>query len=435
MTKKARELLKKARDIAANAETASRWLTTEEKAQIDNFTAQARAEYENAKAAAKARADIDGLGAQIDASDAEQLNAAALAGTQMGMAKARQSAGDMFTKSEQFKALQERFPSGNIPREARVSMDAVQVPGMKALITSGQGTTSDPDSTASVLVQPERLGLVPYPYVAPKVRDVITNGTTGSDRIEYAQLLPDNDPANTVAAKGVKEAPATTGTVGVKPESAFSFRKASADVITVAHWIPASKRALSDASQIRTLIDGFLARGLETEIERMIIEGNKTTPTKGEEEWDGIFNTSGVQDQAFDTDVFTTVRKGISKVTRQGGQVSAVLVSPELDEKIDLLKDSNQRFYGQGPFNMGPNTLWGRPRIVVPALSGKGKFVLGDLSQCIIWDREQATLTATDSHADFFIRNLVAILAECRAAFGILNPGLLVAGDEAAAGA
>lgn len=435
MTKKARELLKKARDIAANAETASRWLTTEEKAQIDNFTAQARAEYENAKAAAKARADIDGLGAQIDASDAEQLNAAALAGTQMGMAKARQSAGDMFTKSEQFKALQERFPSGNIPREARVSMDAVQLPGMKALITSGQGTTSDPDSTASVLVQPERLGLVPYPYVAPKVRDVITNGTTGSDRIEYAQLLPDNDPANTVAAKGVKEAPATTGTVGVKPESAFSFRKASADVITVAHWIPASKRALSDASQIRTLIDGFLARGLETEIERMIIEGNKTTPTKGEEEWDGIFNTSGVQDQAFDTDVFTTVRKGISKVTRQGGQVSAVLVSPELDEQIDLLKDSNQRFYGQGPFNMGPNTLWGRPRIVVPALSGKGKFVLGDLSQCIIWDREQATLTATDSHADFFIRNLVAILAECRAAFGILNPGLLVAGDEAAAGA
>lgn len=435
MTKKARELLKKARDIAANAETASRWLTTEEKAQIDNFTAQARAEYENAKAAAKARADIDGLGAQIDASDAEQLNAAALAGTQLGMAKARQSAGDMFTKSEQFKALQERFPSGNIPREARVSMDAVQVPGMKALITSGQGTTSDPDSTASVLVQPERLGLVPYPYVAPKVRDVITNGTTGSDRIEYAQLLPDNDPANTVAAKGVKEAPATTGTVGVKPESELSFRKASADVITVAHWIPASKRALSDASQIRTLIDGFLARGLETEIERMIIEGNKTTPTKGEEEWDGIFNTSGVQDQAFDTDVFTTVRKGISKVTRQGGQVSAVLVSPELDEQIDLLKDSNQRFYGQGPFNMGPNTLWGRPRIVVPALSGKGKFVLGDLSQCIIWDREQATLTATDSHADFFIRNLVAILAECRAAFGILNPGLLVAGDEAAAGA
>jgi hypothetical protein len=29
---------------------------------------------------------------------------------------------------------------------------------------------------------------------------------------------------------------------------------------------------------------------------------------------------------------------------------------------------------------------------------------------------------ASDSHADFFIRNLVAILGELRAAFGVLRP-------------
>ena len=31
-------------------------------------------------------------------------------------------------------------------------------------------------------------------------------------------------------------------------------------------------------------------------------------------------------------------------------------------------------------------------------------------------------MTATDSHMDFFIRNLVAILAEMRAAFGVIQP-------------
>lgn len=434
MNKKAQGYLKAARDVAAAAEGASRWLTSEEKAKIEDLTAKARQEFQAADADRKARAGLEDLGRDIERAEAEELNNAALKGAQRGLAD-RKSIGDIFTKSESFKALQERFPSGNIPREARVSMDAVSVPGMKALITSGQDTTSDPDTTAATLVQPQRLGLVPYPYVAPKMRDVITNGTTGSDRIEYAQLLPDRDPANVNAAKGVKESPAIDGTAGVKPQSGFGFRKASAEVITVAHWIPVTKRALSDAAQIRTMIDGFLARGLETEIERMIVEGNKTTPTRGEEEWNGIFNTTGVQDQAFDGDIFRTTRKAISKVTKLGGDVSAILVSPELDEEIDLLKDANERFYGAGPFSMGPNTLWGRPRITIPALSGKKKFVLGDLSQCVLWDREQATLTATDSHADFFIRNLVAILAECRAGFGILNPSLLVAGDEAATAA
>lgn len=430
MFKTAKGHLKSARDIAANAESAARDLTSEERKQINELSAKARESMNAEKAQAKARRDLDDLGRDLEAGEAEQLNAAALKGTHVGDVK-RSSVGERFVKSASFKSLQERFPSGNIPRQARVSMDAVQVDGMKALITTGQATAAS-DASASVLVEPQKLGLVPYPFVAPTMRSVITNGTTGSDRIEYAQLLPDNDPANVVGAKGVKESPDITGTVGVKPQSSFGFRKASAEVITVAHWIPVTKQALSDAAQIRTMIDGFLSRGLETEIERMIIEGDKDAPTKGEEEWDGIFNTSGIQHQAFDKDIYRTARKAISKVTTLGGQVSAFLVSPELDEELDLMQDQTGRFYGAGPFRMGPNTLWGRPRIVVPALAGKSQFITGDLSQMVLWDREQATLTATDSHADFFIRNLVAILAECRAGFGILNPSLIVTGEEQA---
>jgi HK97 family phage major capsid protein len=44
----------------------------------------------------------------------------------------------------------------------------------------------------------------------------------------------------------------------------------------------------------------------------------------------------------------------------------------------------------------------------------------------VVYDREQATVTATDSHADFFVRNLVAILAEMRAAFAIMRPSAFV---------
>jgi hypothetical protein len=40
----------------------------------------------------------------------------------------------------------------------------------------------------------------------------------------------------------------------------------------------------------------------------------------------------------------------------------------------------------------------------------------------MLWDRQQTTLAVSDSHADFFIRNMVAFLAELRAVSGTIRP-------------
>jgi hypothetical protein len=37
----------------------------------------------------------------------------------------------------------------------------------------------------------------------------------------------------------------------------------------------------------------------------------------------------------------------------------------------------------------------------------------------------------TDSHEDWFIRNIIAILAEMRAAFGLIRPGAFIEADLA----
>ena len=44
----------------------------------------------------------------------------------------------------------------------------------------------------------------------------------------------------------------------------------------------------------------------------------------------------------------------------------------------------------------------------------------------VLWDRQQATISMTDSHDDWFIRNLIAILAEMRAAMGLIRPNAFV---------
>jgi hypothetical protein len=63
----------------------------------------------------------------------------------------------------------------------------------------------------------------------------------------------------------------------------------------------------------------------------------------------------------------------------------------------------------------------------------QGVGYVGNFKTLILWDREQAGVQMTDSHNDFFVRNLVAILAEARAAFGCLKPSAIVEMDLTAA--
>jgi HK97 family phage major capsid protein len=95
------------------------------------------------------------------------------------------------------------------------------------------------------------------------------------------------------------------------------------------------------------------------------------------------------------------------------------VLNPADFEKIQLARlaknPANEATAGAVP------TLHGLPVVESEAIAA-GVGLVGDFRKAVIWDREQASITATDSHADFFIRNLVAILAEERLAFGVRRP-------------
>lgn len=422
LEKQRQELLKAARDIAAKAEATGRDFTDDERAQVNDLLAKAKGCTDKIKAAGASRKQLAEIDELLKAGDAQDLNDDVLRGAKAGaLAGARKSLGHMVTNSNQYQGLMKSYPNGRIPEKAGVQMPGVSVGGVKGLLTG-----VDSDTSAGALVEPTRLGLVAYPQVPLALRNVITVGDTDSDAVEYAQALPAGVGGSVSAAAGIAEATASTGTSGIKPESTLKFRKAKASVITVPHWMPATKRALSDAAQVRTLIDGFLRQGVAREIERQMTVGDESTP-KGDEEFNGILNTSGVQDQAFSNSIPETARKMMTKVQKVGGQFEAFLMSPETDEALDLLTDTNDRYYGAGPFQSGPKTLWGAPRVIVHDMPAE-KIVGGQVSTCVLWDRQDTTISVTDSHADFFIRNLVAVLAEARAAFGVLNPQLLAVG-------
>jgi HK97 family phage major capsid protein len=107
---------------------------------------------------------------------------------------------------------------------------------------------------------------------------------------------------------------------------------------------------------------------------------------------------------------------------------TALVLNPADAERIDLAKDGEDRYYYGGPQAIGQRTIWGIP-VVESETQTEGTGLLGDFSKAVLWDREQTTVTMTDSHADFFVRNLVAILAEERLAFGVTRPTAFVSLD------
>lgn len=249
------------------------------------------------------------------------------------------------------------------------------------------------------------------------IRDLITVGQTNSDLVEYPQVG-----ATTNAAAIVAEATSTAN--GTKPESAVALTKVTTAVKTIAHWIPATKRALSDAGQMRTLIDNFLRYGLAEELEDQVVSGDGTG-----ENFTGILNTSGITTQPFDTNILTTARKARTAAYVTGrARPTAYALHPLDWEAFDLTQDNEARYFFGGPSVIGNPRLWGLPVVETEALP-QGTGLTGDFKQAVLWDREQASISMSDSHANYFVQNLVAILAELRAAFGIFRPAALVSID------
>ncbi|WP_405848148.1 phage major capsid protein [Streptomyces niveus] len=428
-----KELMKhqllEARKITKTAEEdGDRDFTPEESAQLREHMAkatEAKGEIEKARGNDELKKTLADLGDDIALNAKTDDDGRRRTASGFELPERGKSLGEQFTSSAEYKGLLASAPNGVFGKQQRVQSEMV---GFKSLVTGAS------DASAGSLVQDDWRGLQVGTDVFQRplrIRDVVTNGSTTSDTVEYVRVTSITNNAAPVAEATSSAAPTAPGGAGAlvnnagggyKPESGVALAKVTAPVKTIAHWMPVTKRALSDAAQIRTLIDAFLRYGLEEELEDQIVQGDNTG-----ENFEGIATVSGTQSQAWDTDALTTTRKAKTKVRTVGRSVAnAYLLNPADLETIDLLQDNEARYYFGGPAGTGTaGNLWGVPVIETEAVPA-GTGYVGDFRKAILWDREQATIQMTDSHLDFFVRNLVAILAEMRAAFGVLQPNAFV---------
>ena len=186
----------------------------------------------------------------------------------------------------------------------------------------------------------------------------------------------------------------------MKPEADIAPTTTPLSLDTYAHWKAITRQALEDYARIRSIVEGKLRVGLAKKLESVAA---------------GVINAA-----AFATGGGSRCAKRDSPGNRcrAGERISAECPA----RQSCRLCVSRYRRIGRGRKRADAirANLGSRP-VPVPSIPEGTSFV-GDFTEAVTWfDRNTTGVFMTDSHADYFVRNLLLVLAETRAAFAATN--------------
>lgn len=339
------------------------------------------------------------------------------------MNREKKSLGEMLTDSDAFKEFRIKGRGTTIfdvPGKSFFpdELNGVGIPAQfKTTITSAAVGNSTPG-----ILTPDRQAGISKPGVRRiRVRELMNRLTTESNAVEWVK-----ENAFTNAASPVAE------TVS-KPESALTFTVDSATVKTLAHWIPAAKQILDDFAQLQGYINTRLLEGLKDVEDYELVAGDGTG-----QHLSGLIAESTAYDTArnvaYDTKI-DKVNHYLSQIEDVLQYADGIIMHPRDWRAIQLIKEEPGATANTGAYLLGgpqgtsPYTLWGLPVATTTAMP-VGKLLVGNFQQyCTVYDRMAARIDISTEHADFFIRNMVAIRAEERLTFTVTRADALVYGS------
>jgi len=387
--------------------------------QLKAFAEQAQQDIKaHSKLSEETRANVDKLlteqGAlQARVQAAEQLVARMEQG---GLPNAREKTiGELFAESDEVKNF-------NTSVQGSMTMKAKIGQSMLAVITR------DPAS-AGGLVVPQRLpGVVGLQQQRLFLRDLLPWGRATGNSIEYVRETGFTKNANVVAENPTDP----------KPESNITFEPDSEKVVTIAHWIRASKQVLRDVGQLAAYINGRLMYGLKLKEEAQLLKGSGAgLNINGIYTQAATYVNPGVTVQAETR--LDRLRLAMLQTTLAEYDADGIVLNPIDWTAIELTKKADNGYLFASPTGLAVPSLWGRPVVATQAMDVEdflvGAFQLGAMG----WDREDANITVSNQDRDNFVKNMVTILCEEDVGMTVFRPEAFVKGDfdglDAGAGA
>jgi HK97 family phage major capsid protein len=238
-------------------------------------------------------------------------------------------------------------------------------------------------------------GNVQTPLAVTPLLSICGTARVSSGAVDYAYTTP----APATAAPVVPENTA-------KPEAAFTINLKSATLQTFAHWKAATRQALDDIPGLQAMMTNYLRAGLQ-----MAIEGGIAT---------ALAANPDIQDATGES-MLAAARVGLATVQSAGRQPNALLLNPADWADIDLAILAGTV--------VGPNvsnSAWGLRIVSAPEVPA-GTGYVGDFANGVtVFDRGVSNVYMTDSHADYFLSNVLVVLAETRALPAVTDAASIV---------
>jgi HK97 family phage major capsid protein len=313
---------------------------------------------------------------------------------------ASKSWGEQFTASAGYKSLLQRGLKGGNWSSGDIEL--------KATMTEGAGG-------AALVATPTVLpGITDIRFMELVVADLFPVSGTESPLIRY------------LVETAVTNAAATVAEGALKPESAIVFDKVDETLHKIATFLPVSDEMLEDWAQIQGYINGRLQLFVRFAEQAQILHGDGTGSNVN-----GLLNrdlaptvVKGTSPSAStDNDMDAIYRQITALRVTSFMEPDAIVIDPLGWESILLSKNSQGAYYANGPFvGSQPATLWGKKVVVTPAMTPNTALVGAFAQGAQLFRKGGLTVEASNSHADFFQRNITAIRAEERLGLAVYRP-------------
>jgi len=352
------------------------------------------------------RSEMTALTERLDTFEAEAKR------LPQGAADAPLSIGEQFIQSDVYKDFN---PTSDV-KSGAFQTKSLHHMERKEAVPAGSLTGATLGNVPGYLYDPQRVAeIIRAPERQVRIRDLIPLLPTTSGAIEF------------VRETGFTNEAAAVAETAEKPQSSLEFEIVSLAVKTLAHWIPVTRQILADAVQLAGYINTRMIYGLKLAEDTQILYGDGTGANLSGILTDPNIQTYNMASHAGDTYV-DAIRRMITLVRLAEYPATGIVVHPNDWEVIELLKGTNGHYIWVKVTEGGEQRLWRVPVVDSPVINESevlvGSFALG----ATLWDREQAAIRVSDSHNDFFIRNMLAILAEERLCLTVFRPEAFVLG-------
>lgn len=403
------------------------------KKQMEQLTDVAKAAKDAIDQVKRSHTDLDGrvakLHEEITAGKADAVTKAAF---QDAVAKVEKSEAALDKLNKEVTELAQKSASvfggaktiktiGQLAAESEVAKgyrggDNFELARMAAPLFGKANMTSASDS-AGAFTDPYKAGVVMNPDEPLTVRDLFAAVSISQNAIEWVQEKLFTNNAASQNGEGTNKA-----------ESALTFEKKTSAVETIAHWIPASRQILSDAPQLRGIVDGKLRTGLKLKEDGQLMFGDGTNGNLlGLVPQATAYSATGIPATPTKLD---TLRWAFLQVSKAKYPATFAVLSLDDWAMIQMMKTTDGAYIFGSPTDGAVPRIWGK-RVVESFGLDAGDFIAGSSLAGTIYDREDVSVRVSEHHAGFFIQNMVAILCEERIGFTLERPAAIVSGSFA----